>query len=223
MPKGAPPQPLQPPVIQTPPPAASQYGGEPQDPMSRSKINNNLKIALIVALVLVTAGLLSAVLFFDNIKSMPSGSPYPTLDPSVTCARFTDVNHALRNVDKACILDLSGMDLSSLPADISKLTRLNVVILSDNEFTEFPEGLTEVSSLIEIDLANNKISRIPDSISKLNKLQVLNLSGNDISSVPQSLLEIKTLVNLDLSGNEINEADLEKAEAAFQETAPEDQ
>lgn len=97
----------------------------------------------------------------------------------VVCKRFTSLTEALKTPEIACILDLSKTNLSSLPSDITKLTKLNEVNLSNNNFTQFPSQLLAIPTLLSINLTNNKLTTTPD-VSKLTNLQSLILTGNPI-------------------------------------------
>jgi Leucine-rich repeat (LRR) protein len=201
------------------PAAAPKVYSSQQDPMSK-KPNDPIKIASIVALVVVITSLLAGIIFFDTIKSLLTNkgstdkrdentqSVFPTIDPKVVCARFTNINHALQNAEKACILDLSGQNLSSLP-DLTKLTKLTTLVLKDNKFAEVPPQLMSLSNLVELDLSNNQIRTIPDSIKDLKKLNVINLTGNDVT---KNFSEMEKLSGLTVIGPVRQEEDLDETE-----------
>jgi Leucine-rich repeat (LRR) protein len=207
------------PIQPQPAAAAPQVYSSQQDPMSK-KPNDPLKIASIVALIVVITSLVAGIVFFDSIKSLLTNkgagkdgdantqSVFPTIDPKVVCARFTNINHALQNADKACILDLSGQNLSSLP-DLTKLTKLTTVVLKDNKFAEFPPQLIGLSNLIELDISNNQIKTIPDSIKNLKKLNIINLTGNDVIS---NSSEIEKLAGITVIGAVNPEDNFEETE-----------
>lgn len=96
------------------------------------------------------------------------------------CKRFTSVEEALITPQIACSLDLSAQNLTSLP-DISKLTNLNSINLSANNFSQFPPQLLNVPTLVSIDLSNNQLAQTPD-VSELIQLQSLILTGNPIAN-----------------------------------------
>jgi len=99
----------------------------------------------------------------------------------VVCRRFTSIEEAIQVPEIACVLDLSGQDLTELPEYITKLTKLNELDLSINKFSEFPTVLYGVKTLISINLENNQISSIPDDIlTQLPLLQSIRLEGNNL-------------------------------------------
>ena len=76
--------------------------------------------------------------------------------PPVVCKRFTDLNEALKTPDIACILDLSNQNLTIVPSDITKLTKLADLSLKGNNLTTFPS--VKIPTLISIDLSGNNIT-----------------------------------------------------------------
>jgi Leucine-rich repeat (LRR) protein len=123
-------------------------------------------------------------------------------------------------------LDLSGLELEELPAEIAKcthLTRLNLnknqitsipkafglmsnlewLDLSDNQLTSIPEGFGLMSNLEWLNLNNNQITSIPEAIGQMSSLRELWLSCNQITSIPQAIGQLSNLIGLDLSNNQI--------------------
>jgi Leucine-rich repeat (LRR) protein len=95
------------------------------------------------------------------------------------CKKFISLSEAVKEAEVACELDLSNRSLSSLPKEVSKLTKLNTIDLQNNNFSTFPSELLNLNSIIRIDLSNNNLSSIPDDvIIKLPSLQTINLNGN---------------------------------------------
>jgi len=86
------------------------------------------------------------------------------LAENVECARFTRLENALEYPEKACILDLSGQNLSSVPEEVYDLPNLNELNLSNNNLTSFPVEAVNIKNIVFLDLSNNKISSIPDEI-----------------------------------------------------------
>lgn len=76
-------------------------------------------------------------------------------------------------------LDVSGNNLTgALPAEIRKLTSLEVLIVSDNQMTGIPAEIGQLSNLRTVNFANNKLSGLPLEIGNLSKLETLDLRGN---------------------------------------------
>lgn len=104
--------------------------------------------------------------------------------PAVVCKRFTSLEEALKEPNIACVLDLSGQGLSSVPNDIKELTKLNEISLANNKLTEFPMALTTLHDIRVIDLSDNQISQVPKEIGNLRNLYSIDLSNNKVTSFP---------------------------------------
>ncbi len=77
------------------------------------------------------------------------------------CKRFTSIESALKEIEVACVLDLTDQSLNSLPEDIKDLTSLKQIILRGNRFTEFPAILLTLNELNSIDISNNMLKSLP--------------------------------------------------------------
>ena len=125
------------------------------------------------------------------------------------------------------ILDLSGNNLSDLPKEITKLTKLKILFLSDNNFTVFPEILgnfpllemigfknNQIHAISEfalptntrwLILTNNRLESLPTSIGKCHRMQKLMLAGNQLKALPVELKECRNLGLLRISAHWIEE------------------
>ena len=125
------------------------------------------------------------------------------------------------------ILDLSFNSLSSLPKEISRLTKLKIAFFSNNLFTAVPSELKECRNLYMLGfkankiqrfdedilplsiswliLTDNKIPSLPDSMGKLVKLQKLVISGNQIQYIPNTMVGCVNLELVRISANKLQE------------------
>jgi Leucine-rich repeat (LRR) protein len=78
-------------------------------------------------------------------------------------------------------IDLSNLNLDSIPSDVYQLRNLTSINLSNNNITEIGNGIISLSNLKELNLSNNKISSPPIELLNLN-LVTLKLSGNPVMS-----------------------------------------
>ncbi len=123
------------------------------------------------------------------------------------------------------VLDLSNNQLSSLPSDLHRLTKLKILFASNNLFTQLPSGIAECKQLEMIGFKSNKISAIgenvlplttrwliltdnkipqlPVSIGNLEYLQKLMLAGNELTVLPDSISRCKNLELIRLSANQL--------------------
>ncbi len=125
------------------------------------------------------------------------------------------------------ILDLSYNQLSSLPSDMYRFTKLKIAFFSNNLFEEVPTVFKECYSLYMLGfkanqiktfdenilplsiswliLTDNKIEKLPSSIGKLSLLQKCALAGNKIETLPKEMQECQNLELLRLSANSLTE------------------
>ncbi|NJR68835.1 MAG: GTPase [Synechococcales cyanobacterium CRU_2_2] len=117
-------------------------------------------------------------------------------------------------------LDLSGMELTELPPEIGKLTKLRKLVLGKvtewnwvggklvptlvtNQLTAWPEELQLLTHLRELDLSGNPLGCCPDWIGKFGLLEQLQLTSIGLSEIPDSLAALTNLTELWLHSNQI--------------------
>jgi len=122
------------------------------------------------------------------------------------------------------VLDLSGNQLSELPADLARLHRLRILFCSDNRFTQLPPALGACAQLEMVGfkanqisevpgaalppalrwliLTDNRIAALPDAIGRCTRLQKLMLAGNRLRELPASLAHCTGLELLRISAND---------------------
>jgi Leucine-rich repeat (LRR) protein len=100
------------------------------------------------------------------------------------------------------VLDVSSNNLTgSLPAEIRKLTELEVLIAANNNMTGIPAEIGRLSKLRIVDFSNNNISGLPSEIGRLKELETLDLRGNpkasqrDIGQIQSQLPNVKILTD----------------------------
>jgi hypothetical protein len=125
--------------------------------------------------------------------------------------------------DSLEILNLSGNRLTSLPADLNRLRRLQAIFCSDNEFTELPLPLGQCDQLDMVGfkanriekvdgqalparlrwliLTDNRIAELPAALGQRPRLQKLMLAGNRLQGLPDSIAHCKQLELLRISAN----------------------
>jgi hypothetical protein len=94
-----------------------------------------------------------------------AGSFKKIISPNTT-ALFNYFILKLQNLE---ILNLSLIELSILPPDISQLINLSSLILSQNELTLLPEEIGNLTNLSILDLSKNyDLQHLPKSLTRLN-------------------------------------------------------
>jgi hypothetical protein len=123
-------------------------------------------------------------------------------------------------------LDLSGNNLSELPADFGRLKKLKILFCSENWFTVLPAVLADCplldivgfkSNRIEevpanalnpnirwLILTNNRIAKLPAQIGNCTRMQKLMLAGNRLMELPVELSNCRNLSLLRISANQLS-------------------
>ncbi|MBW4659338.1 MAG: leucine-rich repeat domain-containing protein [Drouetiella hepatica Uher 2000/2452] len=118
-------------------------------------------------------------------------------------------------------LDLSGKELTELPAEIGKLTQLETLILgkvekwqwaegksiptvTTNQLTVLPQALEALENLKTLRLSGNPLRVIPEVILGLRQLEYLNLTSVGLLEIPDSIAQLTNLTQLRLHSNQIS-------------------
>ena len=131
-----------------------------------------------------------------------------------------------RFTDSLEILDLSGNQLSDLPADLAKFTRLQRLFLTNNQFRHIPAVLSQCPNLLMVSfkgnqltefaagclpeqiewliLTDNQLTVLPDDFGRYSQLKKVALAGNQLSQLPDSMQHCRQLGLLRLSLNQFN-------------------
>jgi internalin A len=104
---------------------------------------------------------------------------------------------------KAEVLDLSELELTEVPPEVTQLVNLQRLSLSSNQISVIPDSIAQLVNLQKLSLSGNQINVIPDSIAQLVNLQMLDLSSNRISLIPDSITQLIKLQKLSLRSNQI--------------------
>ncbi len=121
----------------------------------------------------------------------PASGDGKTID--LSSKGLTQLNKDILDDSSVTTLDVSGNSLTgALPAEIRKLTNLEVLNASDNKMTGIPAEIGQLSKLRIANFANNDISGLPLEIGNLKNLETLDLRGNpNVSSYDLSQIQSK--------------------------------
>ena len=114
----------------------------------------------------------------------------------------------------ATVLNLSGLELTTVPKELGQLANLTAFNLSHNQLTEVPKELGQLANLTELDLSHNQLTEGPNKLGQLSNLTVFNLSHNQLTEVPKELAQLANLMALDLSRNQLTEVPKELGQLA---------
>ncbi|XP_071726479.1 receptor protein-tyrosine kinase CEPR2 [Rutidosis leptorrhynchoides] len=106
------------------------------------------------------------------------------------------------------VLNVSSNNITGHVPDLSKLTKLEILDVSDNSFSgEFPAWIGTLTSLSSLGLGDNNFqpSLIPKNIGNLKNLKWIYLRSSQLTgTIPDSMFDLAQLQSLDLAANNIS-------------------
>ncbi|MBR7888272.1 protein kinase [Marinomonas sp. A79] len=90
---------------------------------------------------------------------------------------------------------ITQVSSSSLP------THTRWLILTDNQITDLPDDMGRLTRLQKLALAGNQLQALPDSMVDCKRLELIRLSANQFATFPDVLLTLPRLAWLAFSGN----------------------
>jgi internalin A len=100
-------------------------------------------------------------------------------------------------------LDLSGNQLTAIPAELGLPANLQVLDLSRNQLTAIPAELGRLANLQILDLDYNQIVAVAAELGQLANLRTLALAGNELAAIPAELGQLANLEDLSLDDNRL--------------------
>lgn len=101
------------------------------------------------------------------------------------------------------VLDLSGNQLTALPDDFARFSKLRIVFASNNPFTQLPRVLGQCQQLEMVGFKACRIAHVPED-SLPARLRWLILTDNQLRELPASLGQRPHLQKLMLSCNQLS-------------------
>ncbi|MCG8309397.1 MAG: leucine-rich repeat domain-containing protein [Cytophagales bacterium] len=95
---------------------------------------------------------------------------------------------------------------------MTKTTTQGYMLMLYNK-DEFPIEITQLTQLNQLFISNGKITSIPREIAALENLKKLNLANNQLTSLPAEIGELKNLKTLNVKGNNIPQSDIDAIQA----------
>ncbi len=121
---------------------------------------------------------------------------------------YNNLAEALQNKESATVLDLSSKGLDRLPEEIGALTKLRVLLLSNNKLSVLPQSLEQLHALEELDISFNpalNLSSLSQSFSGFPNLKSLDMEGCRVLYVPVELKRLTALEYLNMSHNHLKD------------------
>lgn len=163
----------------------------------------------------------------QTLKQLQSGA----LKGSVSLKLSEGLTHFPREIfdlaDTLEVLELTGNQLSELPADFGRLKKLRIFFCSNNRFAVLPTVLADCTQLDMVGfkanhietipslslppnirwliLTDNRIAELPKEIGRCTRMQKLMLAGNRLTSLPAELALCSNLTLLRISANRLTE------------------
>ncbi len=105
---------------------------------------------------------------------------------------------------KEC-LNISHRNLKVIPADVSRLISVKILLLNNNCLVMPPDEIRHLNKLESLSLENNELTIFPSCLSSLSaSLSFLNLSNNPLTCLPQEMGHLKALRSLWLDFTQLN-------------------
>ncbi|XP_041964799.1 leucine-rich repeat-containing protein 10 [Alosa pseudoharengus] len=133
-----------------------------------------------------------------DIKEMPLDC---TLD--LSCRQLRHFPNRICVFNELVKLYLSDNHLSSLPPDLKRLCKLQLLALDFNCFEEFPVAICSLPELNILYLGNNRLADLPQEMTKLKELKTLWLESNCLTIFPDVICQLPNLKTLHLGYNQI--------------------
>lgn len=113
------------------------------------------------------------------------------------CTTLNNINGSYPNIHS---LDLSSINMDSIPIELSSLHNVTHLDLSKNHLTKLTKLNNRIRSL---DLSHNRLTS--SEIVKISpKIRIVNLSYNQITRLPLDVMHFKSLKSINLIGNRID-------------------
>jgi len=119
--------------------------------------------------------------------------------------RLREIPAEVWNYQHLIELNLGGNRLRSLPPEIARLENLERLYLDDNRIEALPPEIGMLPRLKWLDLDANRLHDLPPEMARLQELTHLKLQHNRFKTFPGVILELPHLELLFLAGNRMGE------------------
>ncbi|MES2355345.1 MAG: hypothetical protein V4568_13305 [Pseudomonadota bacterium] len=138
-------------------------------------------------------------------KLSPTCCDLPLVTFKLKNNRLETLPDEIGKLERLQILDVGENRLTALNNQIGRLRQLEELDVSKNKLPSLPLEIGDLSSLTSLKASRNRISRIPAEIAKLHNLDKLILNKNELTYFPPDIHKLLKLETLELDQNRIKE------------------
>ncbi|MCH7878867.1 MAG: YdcF family protein, partial [candidate division Zixibacteria bacterium] len=118
---------------------------------------------------------------------------------------LTSIPHECWELSNLIHLYIYDNYLTEIPPEIGKLTNLTLLSIGGNQLTQLPPEIGKLSNLTGLYNRDNQLTEFPSEIGKLSNLTTLYAFGNQLTELPPEIGKLSNLTRLDISGNQLAE------------------
>lgn len=184
-------------------------------PLEYKQPSSKFKIVIFMAKKIVSTFLFIMSLFYVQCNVYAQN----LLDETALAEakEYTSMADALKEPTKVFKLSLSGVQ--TVPADVTKLPNLQVLIVSGTQ-VDLKQVISQISGLPiqELYVRESQLSSLPPEIVSLKNLKQLDLSFNKYTTLPAELSQLVKLQTLNLLENQFGDAEKDKVKKMLPNT-----
>ncbi len=136
------------------------------------------------------------IIFANVIAAKLSLSPFSKAKRALHWIEEPLTQRAFENVHS---LDLSNLNLSVLPVEISYLVHLHFLDLSGNQLQFLPPAIGKLKNLFWFYCSQNRLATFPPEIGKLSRVTILDITDNPLRFLPKTMGKMRRLIWLILN------------------------
>lgn len=142
--------------------------------------------------------------FFSFLNAVAEKSKIPTFSKvRLACNWLQEPSNQSAFANVQC-LDLSHLNLTVFPDQISSCVSLRCLNLSGNQLYFLPSTIGKLKNLFWFFCKQNLLKTIPPEIGGLRKMTILNISDNPLRFLPEEMGKLRGLIWLTLNQSQEN-------------------
>ncbi len=145
-----------------------------------------------------------SILQFPNLTHLEVRGPRerPDKNPNFRPSKLLIDSTGLSNLSGLLYLELQDFDFKVFPKTLLQLDSLKGLLFIATELTEIPSEIDKLSKLEFLSIQLNNVSSLPNSISNMRVLKYLDLGNNSFTNIPKVLFNSPSLDVVNLSNPE---------------------